>query len=197
MGILSSLFGGSGKSAQQASLQASELAAKGIDTGRQYLQEADLLPRSIREGALTGLAGYYGVPGFDNRQQEFIDSAKMSPLYQAILGTRQAGEQSIMRNAAATGGLRSGATNLNLSDYNSQLENQALLESLNQQVGGYQNLMGLDSLAPQIADMYGDAANTRGQGIVAGQQAREQAKQNRFSNILSLGKIGLAAYGGI
>lgn len=200
MGILSALFP-SGKGAQRASLQASELAASGVDQGRQYLQQYEDFLRGISNPALQGLSEYYNMSGIPQSQDELIALAQSSPLYNAILGQRRGGEQAILRNASATGGLRSGATSANLSDYNMQLENQALLQAYQQQVGerdmrlqGLTGLANMPTFAPEIAGAYGNAAGIRGQGIVAGQQAREQARQNTFGNILGLGSMALTGF---
>ena len=61
-------------------------------------------------------------PGFEvGGQQELIDYARQSPLYAAIMGNLRHGEDSITRNAAATGGLRSGGVQENLASLNIDL----------------------------------------------------------------------------
>lgn len=62
-------------------------------------------------------------------QDQLISEAMNSPLYAAIMGTQRAGEQSILRNASATGGLRSGNANGALTDFGQQTANRALLDS--------------------------------------------------------------------
>jgi hypothetical protein len=60
-------------------------------------------------------------------QDQLITQAQGSPLYAAIMGTQRAGEQSILRNSSATGGLRSGNSNGALTDFGQQTANRALL----------------------------------------------------------------------
>ena len=62
-------------------------------------------------------------------QGQLIQDAQGSPLYAAIMGTQQAGEQAILRNQSATGGLRGGGTIGKLTDYGQQTANRALLDS--------------------------------------------------------------------
>lgn len=62
-------------------------------------------------------------------QDQLISQAQGSPLYAAIMGTQRAGEQAILRNASATGGLRGGGTIGNLTDFGQQTANRALLAS--------------------------------------------------------------------
>jgi hypothetical protein len=74
---------------------------------------------------------YQAQGGIFNRgpmsQDQLITQAQGSPLYAAIMGTQRAGEQSILRNQSATGGLRSGNSNGALTDYGQQTANRALL----------------------------------------------------------------------
>jgi hypothetical protein len=76
---------------------------------------------------------YQAQGGIFNRgpmsQDQLITQAQGSPLYAAIMGTQRAGEQSILRNQSATGGLRSGNSNGALTDYGQQTANRALLAS--------------------------------------------------------------------
>jgi hypothetical protein len=194
MGILSSLFG-SGKSAARAATQASNVAAQGQQQALGFLQGREEIPQN----ALQGLAAYFQVPGQAPGQAELISQAQGSPLYQAIMGQRGAGEEAILRNASATGGLRSGNTNAALSDYSMQLENRALLQAYNEAQGrsDYErslNLSGLGGLAsmsqaPNIAELMASIGNTKAMGITGAAQAREQGRQNTFENILGIGKL--------
>lgn len=127
-------------------------------------------------------------------QQQFINEILQSPLYQNIMGGLDAGENSIMRNAAATGGLRSGNTQYALADYNTQLQNKALLESYNQQLMGLQGMAGLPSMAPAIAGGMSDIGTTYGQGIIAAAQANQAGGQNNANNFMGLGALGISAY---
>jgi hypothetical protein len=173
-----------------ASERAAGTAASFQREALDYLKEREALPREVSEAALTGLAGVYGLPGGEGDQQALIDRAIESPLYQGIIGGREAGEEAILRSAAATGGLRSGDVQTALYDYNTQLENKALLESYNQQLQGLTGLAGLPSMAPQIAQQTGQIGQTLAQGQVAGAQALQTGEQNQMQNILGLGTIG-------
>lgn len=160
--------------AARASEAAAATQAQYQDEALQYLKEAEELPQQFREGALTQLAGLAGLEGGEGSQQQLIDQARMSPLYQAIIGQSQAGEETILRNQAVTGGLRSGASIGQLTDYGQQLENQALLQSYNQQLGQLQGLAQLPSNVNQIAAQQSGIGQTLAQGQVAAAQARQQ-----------------------
>jgi hypothetical protein len=138
-------------------------------------------------------------------QGAFIEKAIQSPLYQSLIGGREAGEEAILRNAAATGGLRSGGIQESLYDYNTQLQNKAMLESYNQQLGLYQQklgglsgLAGLPSMAPQIAQGISGIGQTQAQGQMAAyqnmlnrQQQQSAQQQQGFGNMMGLGQLGL------
>lgn len=159
-----------------------------------YLKERDLLPKQFSEEALRQLGGLYDMPGGTGSQQDLIDRATQSPLYQSIMGGREAGEESILRSASATGGLRSGNVQSNLYDYNVQLQNKALLESYNQQLQGLSGMAGLPGYAPQIAQQTSQIGSTLGQGMVASEQMEADKKQTDIDNLMGLGSLGLSLY---
>lgn len=197
-GIDDKLLGGD---AADAAKEAAATQAAAQQAGLDYLMETEAVPQAFRQAGLQQLGSVYGF-GFDpetgqatytgdmSAQQGLIDQAQMSPLYAAIMGTQDAGEQAIARSAMASGGLRGGATAANLAGFGQDLENQALLESYNQQLGGIQGLAGLPSQAGQISQQFGQIGQTQAQGNIAA----AQAKQDAFNNILNMStKIGAAA----
>ncbi len=195
MSFIGKLFGGGGgDEAAEASIRGSELEAEAQREALEYLKEREALPQQFREGALTQLAGIYGLPGGEGDQQGFIDRARQSPLYESIMGTQEAGEEAILRQGARFGGFRSGDTAANITDYASQLENQALLESYNQQIQGVSGLAGLPSMAPQIASGIAGIGRTLGQGQIAAAQSQQMGQQQGFGNLMGLGQLGLSAY---
>ena len=194
MGFIRDIFGGGGDDAADASIKASETQAQWQKDALDYLKQAEAVPQQYREGALNQLGGMYGLEGGTGNQQAVIDRAIQSPLYQQIMGGLDAGENSILRNASATGGLRSGNTQYALADYNTQLQNKALLESYNQQLMGLQGMAGLPSMAPAIASGMSDIGTTYGQGIIAAAQAKQSGGQNNANNMMGLGQLGISAY---
>ncbi len=89
MGILDKIFGDGGKSAAASSLQAAEIAAEGDREKLAYLKEVEALPLELRNEFLPQYADI--VRGGEG-QQNLIDSAMASPLYQSIMGGQQIGE---------------------------------------------------------------------------------------------------------
>ena len=150
-----------------------------------YLKEREKIPQALREGALTGLGGEYGLTiGADGKavmSGSVLDRAKSSPFYTEAV---RIGEDSVLRNASATGGLRSGTASENLANVNQQ----ALLQSYQTQLQGLQGLGSLPSNANNIAGMTQGIGQTYAQGITAQAQANEAAQNQNFSQLLGLGQ---------
>jgi len=135
-----------------------------------------------------------GGEGDTSGQQDLIDQAKNSPLYAAMMGTQEGGEEAIMRNASATGGLRSGNVQGNMYDYVTQLQNKALLSSYNEQLSGLQGLAGLPSNSSEIAGMMSGIGNTQAQGMTASAAMKAQGMQSGINNAMGLAGLGIQAY---
>jgi hypothetical protein len=176
-----------------AILGAAEIAAQSQREALEYQKEREYLYQIFREGALEKLGGLYGLEGGTGDQEAMIQAAKESPLYQSLIGGAEAGEEAIMRNAAMTGGLRSGGTQAAMYDYNTQLQNTALLESYNQQLQGLTGMAGLPSNVNAIASGISGIGATTAQGITAATQAQAMAQQQTQQNMMSAGGMALGA----
>lgn len=176
-GIKGVVGGLTGSSAAKATEKGAETAAAAQTEELNYLKEINKLPQEYREQALTQLAGGVGIGGGPG-QEEMIERAKASPLYEAIMGGQQAGEEAIMRQAGATGGLRSGNVQSALADFSSNLQNQALLQSYEEQKQGLRGLAGLDTGTSQIANLIGGIGQTKAAGITGAAQAQQAGLQN-------------------
>lgn len=189
-GLVDFITGKGGEAAAAASREAAGLVSGAQTEALEYLKERERLPQQFREGAMTRLAGFYGLPGGEGDQQAIIDLAKSSPLYQTLLSE---GEEAVLRSAAATGGLRSGTASENLA----RLSNRALLSSYEDVMGGLKGFMGLPSMAPQIASAMVAPAQSTAQGMVAGAQAEQMANQAFMQNLFGLGGAALMGFSDI
>lgn len=173
--------------AGNASKKAAGVAADFQQQALSYLKERERIPQALREGALTGLGSEYGLTiGADGKavmSGSILDRATASPFYTEAV---RIGEDSVLRNASATGGLRSGSASENLANVNQQ----ALLQSYQTQLQGLQGLGSLQSNANNIAGMTQGIGQTYAQGITAQAQANEAAQNQNFSQFLGLGQIG-------
>lgn len=185
--------------AGQAGQEAAQVQQGYQQEALDYLRGQDELPSGLRTGALTQMGNIYGVGEGD--QQAAIEKLRQNPMYAAIMGTQQAGEESILRNKASTGGLRTGGTQAALGQYAPQLEQQALMASL----GGLLNLSQLPSYASEIAARQAGLGQTEAQGMMAlaggklagREQLRQFAQQERqYGHEVGMSFLGGAGGGG-
>ncbi len=169
--------------AADASTSAANTAAQADREALEYMKQTEAIPQQFREGALQSIGGAYGLSGGTGSQQDLINRAQSSPLYSAIMGGQQAGEDAILRNASATGGLRSGNVQGALTDYGSQLHNQALLEAYNQQMMGLSGLAQLPSNVNAIAQQQSGIGETLAAGQIAAGQAQQAGIQGVGNSI--------------
>ncbi|EML1065937.1 hypothetical protein RGH81_002320 [Acinetobacter nosocomialis] len=147
-------------------------------------------------GALAGQQDLLGLNGA-SKQQAAIDAINNSQAMQTYM---QQGENAILQNASATGGLRGGNTQSALSQFRPQLLNQLI----NQQ---YQNLGGLTSIGQnaaagvgnagmQSANNIGNLLQQSGAAQAGNALAQGQASANQWAGIGNLvGQLGGAFIG--
>ena len=179
-----------GKQASEASAEGARIAAESQRESLDYLKEREALPQQFREGALQQLGGLYGLEGGTGSQQQFIDQAKASPMYEAML---RSGDESALRNRSATGGLRSGGA---IAD-TQEAQDRALLTSYNQQLQGVQGLANLPSNTNQIAAGTAGIGQTLAQGVTAGAQGQIAAQNMGMNQLIGLGQAGAMAFSDI
>ncbi len=120
--LIGGLFGGgSQKKAANQAMQAQTAALnRAIDIGNQQFQQtrSDYMPYTqAGTAAINSLSGYLGLNGAD-AQQAAISTLQESPLYQSLYRN---GEEALLQNAAATGGIRGGNTQRGLADFGSDV----------------------------------------------------------------------------
>ena len=124
--------------------------------------------------------------GFD-AQQQFVSQIEGSPVFQGLV--RQ-GEQGILQNASATGGLRGGNVQGALAQFRPAMLNQQIQQQL-------ANFSGIASLGQNAAAGVGNAGLQTGQNIAGLMQDSGQA---RAYGALGQGQAlagGLSALGGL
>jgi hypothetical protein len=174
--------------AQQASTEASiaeqrrqfdamqELLAPYVAAGEPAIQQM---------GVLAGL----GAPG---EQQAAIAAIEQSPLFQAQV--RQ-GEEALLQQASATGGLRGGNIQAALAQYRPQMLQQALETQYNRLAGlgqmGQASAAGQAAQGMQSAADIGNLLQQSGQAQAQAALASGQAQAQMWGNIA--GSIGTVA----
>lgn len=132
------------------------------------------------EEALAAQRALLGLGG-DAEQQAAIERLKQSPGFMASV---QTGEEAILQNASATGGLRGG----NVQGALAQFRPQMLANTIQQQ---FQNLGGITSLGQNAAAMTGNAGMQLGQNVsgiygdvAANQGAADIAQAQTYSDTI-------------
>ena len=133
-------------SAASAQIESSEM---GVEEQRRQFDAVQKLLKPYSDAGLSGLTGQQDLLGIngDAAQQAAINNINNSSEMQTYL---QQGENAILQNASATGGLRGGNTQAALAQFRPQLLNQLI----NQR---YQNYAGLTSLGQNAAAGTGNA----------------------------------------
>jgi hypothetical protein len=157
------------QAAGAASAAQSQAAQAGIDEQRRQFDLTQKLLQPYTEAgapALKQQQAFLGLGGAP-AQQQAIQGIEQSPAMQAML---QQGENALLQNASATGGLRGGNIQGALAQFRPQLLNQLI----NQQ---YERLGGLTSLGQQSAAGVGTAGQAMGGNVATlmGQQGAAQA----------------------
>lgn len=181
-------------SAKKAAAAQSESSQAAIDEQRRQFDMVQELMKPYVNAGTQGLAGQQDLLGLNGaeKQKAAIDAINNSQAMQTYL---QQGENSILQNASATGGLRGGNTQSALSQFRPQLLNQLV----NQQ---YQNLGGLTSLGQnaaagvgnagmQSANNIGNLLGTIGQAQAGSALAQGQANANMWNSVSNaIGQVG-------
>ncbi|WP_297292607.1 hypothetical protein [Oceanicoccus sp.] len=196
VGAGSSYFAGQAQS--RAARRAADAQREGAEASleeqrRQFDAVQELFQPYVQAGtgSLAEQMRLIGLGG-EEAQQEAITAIQAGPEYQELIRT---GEQAILQNAAATGGLRGGNVQRSLAQFRPQVLS-SLINQQYQRLGGISQL-GQASAAGQAAQgsaISGGIAQTQADlGAAMGQSylAQGQATANMWGNIA--GAAGQAA----
>jgi hypothetical protein len=177
--------------AERAAQTQGAAAEKGItEQRRQFDALVELMTPYVTagEGAISQQQALIGLQG-PEAQQEAIAGFEQSPLFQSLV---KQGEEAILQQGAATGGLRGGNIQAALSQFRPQVLN-SLIEQQYNRLGGLTSI-GQSSAAGQGTSGISSASNisnllaNQGQAIAGGQIARGNVGRQTFQDVLSIGK---------
>ena len=177
--------------AERAAQTQGAAAEKGIaEQRRQFDALVELMTPYVTagEGAISQQQALIGLQG-PEAQQEAIAGFEQSPLFQSLV---KQGEEAILQQGAATGGLRGGNIQAALSQFRPQVLN-SLIEQQYNRLGGLTSI-GQSSAAGQGTSGISSASNisnllaNQGQAIAGGQIARGNVGRQTFQDALSIGK---------
>lgn len=178
-GITKALFGDPSKDIKKATEQDLAFQREGLD----YLKSVQAPVLARREQAAEPLMGFYTDP---EQRAQFYQDATQDPTYDYLTGL---GEESVMRGAAATGGLRGGGTQPALAN----IQHKIAQNLVNQRLRGLQGFAQQPVNAGQVAQQYSNMGSTQRQGTVGA----AQADQAGLGQLMGLGFGGLSAAGSL
>jgi hypothetical protein len=185
----------SAKNASNAQVQAAEMGAAEQRAARDEMRR--LLEPYVAAGgpAIQAQMAALGLSG-PEAQQAFVAQQEQSPIFQAL--ARQ-GEEAILQQASATGGLRGGNTQGALAQFRPAMLNQ-FLENQYATLGGMtslgqQSAAGVGTSGLNVASNIGSLLNQAGAARAGGALAQGQAWGNVFGGLGQIGGMGLAAGG--
>lgn len=137
----------------------SQAAMAGIEEQRRQFDALQKMLSPFVSGGTAGLGGQMDLLGLNgnDKQAAAISALQSSPQFASMA---KQGEDAILSNASATGGLRGGNTEGALAQFRPQLLNQMIAQQ-------YDRLGGLASLGQNAAAGVGNAGMAAGQGISA------------------------------
>jgi len=169
--LIGSLFSSDAESSASGDAAAAQSAASqaGIEEQRRQFDAIQKLLQPYVQagtGALTGQQDLIGLNGA-GQQQTAINALQQSPMFTAL---QQQGENRILANASATGGLRGGNTQGALAQFSPALLSQLINDQ-------YSRLGGLTSIGQNAAAGVGNAGMQTGNNItnLLGQVGSAQA----------------------
>lgn len=140
-----------------------------------------------QQGALIGLGG-------QQAQQDAISQLEQSPMFTSLL--RQ-GENAMLQNASATGGLRGGNTQSALMQFRPDLLAQVINDQYSKLGGltqiGQASAAGQASAGIQNASNIGALLADRGAALAGGQLAKGSVARNTFGDLLGIGSLAVGA----
>ena len=140
-----------------------------------------------QQGALIGLGG-------QQAQQDAISQLEQSPMFASLL--RQ-GENAMLQNASATGGLRGGNTQSALMQFRPDLLAQVINDQYSKLGGltqiGQASAAGQASAGMQNASNIGALLADRGAALAGGQLAKGSVARNTFGDLLGIGSLAVGA----
>lgn len=203
-GIGGSMLGASAtkkaaKTAAAAETQAAQLTVDEARAAREQMRELLAPYTSAGTGALAGMLDLAGING-DPAQADAISGIEGSPIFQALA---MQGEDAILQNASATGGLRGGNVQGSLAQFRPAMLNQQIEQQYAKLAGltqlGQNSAAGVGNAGLSAAQMAGQAFGNMGTAQAGAALASGRANAGMYSNIgSSIGNLaGSLTFGGI
>ena len=186
-----------GKAAEAAAATQAAAAQAGIDEQkRQFDKLVELMSPYVTAGtgAMAEQQALIGLKG-QEAQAAAVAQQEQSPIFQALT---QQGENAILQNASATGGLRGGNVQVALSQFRPQVLN-SLIEQQYNRLGGFTRT-GQAAAAGQAeqgmasADSISNLLANQGAATAGGQIAKGNVVRQSFGDLMNIAKAGASFF---
>lgn len=184
---------GANKQASAAAAAGDQVAASNAaaiaEQRRQFQVMRKLMKPYVNSGK-KGLTGMMNLSGMNGRkaQQKSINGVERSAEFKTLLAN---GEEAILANAAATGGLRGGNTQAALMEYRPELLNSLINQKYQRLSGiatmGQNSAAGVGTNAMNMANNIGQIQQGTGQALGQSTLAQGQAWSNLAGDIAGVG----------
>ena len=179
----------SAKGAQQAAQTQASSADKAIAEARAAREANSATQQPFVDAGSKAIAQQMGLIGLNGTasQSSAINGLLTSPEY--TTGVRQ-GEEAILQNASATGGLRGGNTNNSLANFRADLLSSVISNQF-QRLGQVSSLgqnaaAGVGNAGIQTGQIIGQQLTQQGAAIAGGQIAQGNLVANNFNTGLKI-----------
>lgn len=186
------------KAQQRAANLQSQAAQMGIEEQRrQFDAMVALMTPYIQTGtqAMGAQGNLIGLGGAAT-QQAAINELANSPQMAALIGQ---GENALLQNASATGGLRGGNTQAALAQFRPQLLNELINQRFTQLGGlasmGQSTAVGQGAAGQNMATNIGNLLAQQGAAQAGGALAAGNANRQAFGDLLNIGSSVLSIGG--
>jgi len=190
-----------GKAAEKAGQTQAAASQAGIEEQRrQFDALVNLMSPFVTAGtgALAGQQNLIGLGGAD-AQNQAISGIADSPLFMQL---QEQGENALLQNASATGGLRGGNVQAALAQFRPQMLQQAIDNQFSRLGGiasqGQAAAAGQAQAGLSVGDNVSNLLANEGRAVAGGQIAQGGVVGSAFGTLTSLGALagGLGAFGG-
>jgi len=192
LSAIGSILGGGNAQEKAASAAAKaqvQAAERGIQEQRRQFDELTEMLRPYMNAGESGLIGQLALVGLEGAgaQRAAITALEQGPQYEALV--RQ-GEEALLQQASATGGLRGGNVQAALAQFRPQMLSN-LIEQQYSRLGGLTNI-GQASAARQAATGQSTAANIsnlmqqQGAARAGAELAKGEAAASRFGDVMGM-----------
>lgn len=188
LGLATSIFGSKSqdKAADRATGAQVDATNRGIDVSEKQFAEIQKLLAPFVAGGQSGIGGALDLVGLSGPEAEAaaIEQIQGSPTFGALA---QQGEEAILQNASATGGLRGGNVQGALAQFRPGLLNSLINQRFGQQMGiaqlGQASAAGVGNAGLQTGANVSNLLLEQGQAIGQGALAQGQNRANLFGDI--------------